>query len=705
MYKRDLFGHERITQMANHYVNLLQWLVLHPQADFRFAGLMTAAERETILLQWNRTEDEFPRNKCLHELFDEQVARTPGAIAAISGAQQISYSDLKARADRLAFHLQEMGVGPEARVGLFTRRNLNMLIGVLGVLKAGAAYVPLDANLPLDRILSILADAAPTIVLTESELLTRLPGNEHRYVAIDFLETVGAGPGAVRSTPTLPQMAAYVLYTSGSTGRPKGVVVEHRQVMSYVHGVVKRAGYLPGSSFAMVQPLAVDSTVTFLFSGLCHGGTLHLLNEDTITDPEALGDYLVRQKIDYLKIAPSHLAALQAGDAPDRFMPRACLVVGGEASTIDWFNAIQNMAPNCRIFNHYGPTETTVGVVMYRHGTLALTTGPAPLGTPMANARIYVLDRALQPVPVGSTGELYVAGESLSRGYLNRPGATAERFIANPFGPPGSRFYRTGDLGRWRSDGNLEFLGRADSQLKVRGYRVELAEIEAALRKHPLVQDAVVIPHGQGEQRYLVAYVVPHSCHADAEPLAQSQAIAASADRLATPPADEMKSSLREHLRQALPAYMVPSAIMVLKSWPLTPHGKLDRMALPDPELGSEVYHPPETQFEELICRAFAEVLSLERVSIDDNLFELGAHSLAILRIRHLLRARSGHDIPIVDFFAHPSVRALARRMEAGVDTIKAVDSQERAGKLKNYLRQRQTAVLTRNESKAKVGE
>lgn len=707
MYRRDLFGHERISQMAHHYVQLVQWLVSHPQMDFRFAGLMSTAEREMILLEWNRTRDDFSCHKCLHELFDEQAEKMPGAIAGVCGEQEISYADLKARADRLAIHLQGLGVAPEARVGLFSRRNINMVVGLLGVLKAGAAYIPIDAGLPMERIVSILADAAPAIVLTESELLTGLPENRYRYVVIDSLEPLDAGTRPVRPLYIFPKMAAYVLYTSGSTGRPKGVVVEHRQVINYVHGVVKRAGFLRGSSFAMVQPLAVDSSVTMLFSSLCHGGTLHLLSEDTITDPDALGNYLARQKIDYLKIAPSHLAALQAGDAPDRFVPRTCLIVGGEASAIDWLNAIQNMAQNCTVFNHYGPTETTVGVLMYRLGSLALTSGPAPLGTPMANARIYVLDKTMQPVPVGITGELYVAGECLARGYLNRPGATAERFIANPFGPTGSRLYRTGDLVRWRNDGNLDFLGRADSQLKVRGYRVELAEIETALRKHPLVQDAVVSVHGQGEQRCLVAYVVPRPYHADREHLAQSHALAASADHLATPPADafEMKASLREHLRQSLPSYMVPSAIMVLKSWPLTPHGKLDRRALPAPELGSEVYHAPETQLEELICRVFAEVLGLEWVSIDDNLFELGAHSLAILRIRYLLRTRSGHDIPVVDFFAHPSVRSLARRMEAGADPIKTADSQERASKLKSYLRERQTAILSRNASKAEVGE
>jgi amino acid adenylation domain-containing protein len=441
---------------------------------------------------------------------------------------------------------------------------------------------------------------------------------------------------------------AYLIYTSGSTGRPKGVAGEHRQLLSYLHAILGPMDLEPGASFAMHQTLAVDAPITFIFASLCTGGVLHLVAPERAADPEAMCDYMSRNEIDYFKVAPSYLQALFSLPRPERVLPRRLLMVGGEAATWDLADKVRELSPGCVLLNHYGPTETTVGVLTYRVGQRPENyySSVLPLGHPVANAEIHILDAHLNPVPVGIPGELHIGGTSLARGFLNRPDLTAERFIPDPFGErPGTRLYKSGDLARYLPDGNIEFLSRIDHQVKVRGFRIELGEIEAVLGEHPVVSSAVVVAREDelGDRR-LVAYVVPVG------------------DETLT------ISELRGFLGDKLPDYMIPAALVTLDALPRTPQGKVDRRMLPAPtherpDLDSG-YVAPHTETERLLAEVWADILKLERVGVNDNFFDLGGHSLlatqVIARLREVLRA----DLPLRLLFESPTVVRLAAAVE-----------------------------------------
>lgn len=451
---------------------------------------------------------------CLHDLFRQQVARTPQAVALVCEGQWLTYQELDRRSSALARRLRAMGARADEPVGLLAERSLEAVVGILGILKAGAAYLPMDPAFPPARIAFLLEDAGVQRLLTQTALLPALPPGMVQVVCLDAVDWNAEPVAPPEAAHVRPEHLAYVIYTSGSTGQPKGVCVEHRHIVNYVLGVSQRLQLEPGMAHATVSTFAADLGNTVLFPALVTGGSLHVISRERAEDQALLAEYFAREKIDVLKIVPSHLAALQAGRNPAGVLPRKRLVLGGEASRLEWIEQLRALAPECVIYNHYGPTETTVGVLTYRAGLAPAATrsGTLPLGSALPNCRVYLLDAAARPVAAGERGEICVGGSGVARGYLNRPDLTAEKFVADPFsGVPGARMYRTGDHGRCTADGDIEFLGRGDDQVKVHGYRVELGEIEAALREHGGVRDAAVLARADaaGEQR-LTGYVVPH---------------------------------------------------------------------------------------------------------------------------------------------------------------------------------------------------
>ena len=456
------------------------------------------------------------KDVCLHDLIAAQARRTPDLVAVVFERERLTYRELDRRADRLAQRLRGLDVGPDTLVGLLVERSLEMVVGILGILKAGAAYVPIDAAYPAERIAYLLADAKVTCLLTQERVLPRLPSDAPETVCLDTFDwTAAAGPERP-DVGVRPDNLAYVIYTSGSTGRPKGVCIEHRNIVGYVLAICERLRFEPGMNHATVSTIAADLGNTVIFPALATGGCLHVVSQQRAENQALLSEYFARERIDVLKIVPSHLAALQTGQNPQLVMPKARLILGGEASRLDWIERLRALAPGCEIHNHYGPTETAVGVLTYQVGPElpSTRTGTLPLGRPLPHARVYVLDGTGAPVPVGEQGELGIGGSGVGRGYLNRPELTAEKFVPDPFADAPARLYRTGDVARFLPDGNIEFCGRLDDQLKLHGYRIELGEIEGMLREHAGVRDAVVrlCEDGSADKR-LVAYVVPKQPH------------------------------------------------------------------------------------------------------------------------------------------------------------------------------------------------
>jgi amino acid adenylation domain-containing protein len=588
-----------------------------------------APDEESIVAALNGVRTEFPE-KPFHQLFEEQAARNPDAIAVRAGDTSLCYGELNRRANQLAHLLRDRGVGPEVTVGLCLDRGVRMVVAVLGVLKAGGAYVPVDPRDPAVRRSAILDDAAVRVVVTDGPL-----DIVHDVVELDVGWSVLAGWPAddPAAAPAVMSHAAYLLYTSGSTGRPKGVVVEHRQLAGYTHAVIARFGIDRPLRFAMVQPLTVDSSVTALVPPLCTGGEVHLIPRERALDAEWLADWTRTHGVDCLKIAPSHLRALQSSPRFPELLPRRLLVVGGEASDWRWLRALADLAPGCQVFNHYGPTETTVGVL-----TLAVADHPdadwdtAPIGIPLPNTQAYVVDAAGRPAPFGVVGELVIGGTNVARGYHRREDLTAAAFVTDPLG---RRCYRTGDYVRRLPDGTIAFLGRRDDQIKVRGFRVELGEIDAALRGHAAVRHAVTIVREDppGDRR-IVAYAEPHDV--DSFDVA----------------------GLQSHLRARLAAHMIPQAVVVLERLPLSEHGKLDRAALPPPP--ATAVRPPTNELDRLVAAAWQEVLHTDAVGVRQNFFDIGGHSLLLVELQHRLRATTGREIELLDLFRHTTVRAQA---------------------------------------------
>jgi amino acid adenylation domain-containing protein len=644
-YGTDLFDPDTAQRMAEHLVRLLDKASAAPDLPLSRVPLAGPTERACVAA-WNGTAAPYPADRCIHQLFQAQAARTPDAPAVVCGNETLSYAQLDARANRLAHRLRWHGVGPEVRAAICLERAPELLVALLGVMKAGGAYVPMDPAHPGERMAYTLEDAGVRVLLTQARLAARIP--VPAGVETLLLDAAGedladeAGDPGVPDSGVTSENLAYVIYTSGSTGRPKGVAMHHRGVSNYVAWGTEAYGTDRGNGAPVFTSMAVDLTITNLLP-LFTGLPVHLLPE---AEPvEALAAALRRgPPFGLVKITPIHLGLLNTLLAPEELAGAAhTLVIGADflsaEPTLPW----QEHAPGVRLMNEYGPTETVVGCSAYTLPAGVHRHGPVPVGGPIQNLTFHVLDGHGAPVPVGLPGELYIGGAGVARGYLGRPGLTADRFVPNPFAGPGARMYRTGDRARWRADGNLLVLGRTDDQVKVRGYRVELGEIEAVLRGCPGVAEAfVVLREDRPGDRRLVAYVVGAGPGADC-------------------------AALRDTLRSRLPEYMVPAAFVVLDALPHTPTGKLDRRALPAPAYGAAAAEPgePEDYLEVQLIQLWEELLGVRGIGPTQGFFDLGGNSFIALRLFALVNRRLECELPLATLFEGATVRHMARALHA----------------------------------------
>ncbi|HEV2755141.1 MAG TPA: amino acid adenylation domain-containing protein, partial [Actinomycetota bacterium] len=607
-YATALFERTTIDEMLGHFETLLESIVARPEARLSELPILTDEAKLRIVRGFNDTAADYPRERLIHEHFEVLARETPDAAALSFEGEAVTYAELNERANRLAHHLRAEGLGAEDLVGIVLERGIDLIVAVVGVLKSGAAYVPVDPAYPPGRIEFTFRDARVGAVVTTAALEELVPGGVARIRVDADAAAIAGRPASDPERVTGPDGVAYVIYTSGSTGTPKGVVVEHHGFANIVSVVGRDFAMTASDRVLMFPSIGFDASLFDVANALAGGATLCLGTRATLLPGPDLGRFLRDERITVASLQPSALAALPSNDLPDLRV----LMIAGEVCPGD---LAQQWARQRRVFNGYGPTEATIGCTWYEIPYQpASTLQSPPIGPPIANTEIYVLDRDLEPVPAGVPGEMYVTGAGLARGYLRRPGVTAERFLPNPFSQePGARMYRTGDVGRFRRDGNIEFLGRADRQVKVRGFRIELGEIETALAAHPSVREAVVDARGDSpSDKRLAAYYVPHD----------------------PPPS---VTQLRAHLATTLPDYMIPSAFVALDALPLLPNGKIDRAALPSPEaarpeLGTK-FEPPRTDTERKLVEIWKSVLRLDNVGIFDNFFELGGDSILIIQI------------------------------------------------------------------------
>jgi amino acid adenylation domain-containing protein len=645
LYDSGYLASKTIERWISHFFTLLQFAVKHPDTPIGQLPLLNDEERHEFLADWNQTAADFPQH-CIHTWFEQQAARTPGAPAARHQDDCLTYRELNEQANQLAHFLRSKGVRANSLVGLCLDRSTSMMVAVLAILKAGGAYVPLSADHPKPRLAAQLANA--DALITEAKFECLMPSFGGDSILIDQHRERWSiqpfnNPGSVNS----PEDLAYVIYTSGSTGTPKGVSIRHRNLVnytSYVQRWLELEKQPQPLHFATVSTLGADLGNTCIYPSLVCGGCLHIIGHDVAADSQRFREYAAKYPFDVLKIVPSHLMALLNSGGGREVLPRKFLITGGEALTIPLVRKVIEAGGTCELLNHYGPTETTIGSLTLRVRDFDWQHSPAktiPIGKPIANTRVYVLNAQGEPVPVGVPGELYIGGDGVSAGYIRQPELTAERFLPERFGPDANaKMYRTGDLVRYLPDGNIEFIGRVDDQVKIRGFRIELGEIESVLLRHAGVKQAVVLalPNDRGEKS-LVAYVV------------------------GTAQSDE----LRTHLRAQLPDYMVPPALIQLAKFPLNANGKIDRQALPKPEdvkSSSKEAIAPRTPSEEIVASIWNDVLKRDDLGVEDNFFEIGGHSLLATQIASRLREHFHIAVPVRAVFESPSIAELAKRMD-----------------------------------------
>lgn len=636
-YSTDLFCQERIARMGEHFRLLLESIVAHPEQHV--GNLAFLSPQETGFLQeWNASDDAGVGQQCVHHWFEQQVALTPDSAAVCFEGQVLTFAELHARANQLAHALRKRGVGCETLVGICLERSLDMLVGLLGILKTGAAYVPLDPAFPRERLAYMLGDARCAVLLTRQHLLATLP---HEAVGqtlcldSDWPE-IAQEPVSTGEESATGEHLCYVIYTSGSTGRPKGVAVPHQAVVNVLASLQERSAFHRQASLLAVTTLSFDIAALELFLPLVSGARLEIASRESATDGRRLARLLATSGVTHMQATPvTWRLLLDAGWQGDQRMHLLC---GGEAFPRELADRLRQNGS--RVWNVYGPTETTIWSTA---DEVAGGEGAIPLGRPLANTRVYLLDPRFQLVATGVAGEVYIGGRGLARGYLGRPELTAERFVPDPYSQrDGARLYRSGDLARWRADGNLEYLRRIDQQVKLRGHRIEPGEIEATLGTHPAVAQAVVLVHTDAEgQQSLVAYVS------------------------ARPGQDLRSEELRRHLRAQVPAYMVPSCFLLLERFPETPNGKVDRRALPAPTLTDQAraereYLPPRNSTEKTLEAMCQEVLRCPRVSMDENLFDLGLQSLVAIQLIARIRDLFEIDLPPQKLFDAPTIAELA---------------------------------------------
>lgn len=657
-YSTDLFKRETAQALADRLMRLLEAAESDPDEQIGNLDILAPEEHSSMVTDWQSVSEKIP-HACLPEQFEKQAALRPDAIAVVYENQELSYAELNERANRLARMMISEGVGPEQFVALALPRSLEMAVGLLAVLKAGAAYLPLDPDYPADRIAFMLKDAQPAFIMTNTKAANHIPPVENvPKIVLDDpelaekLNTYPAGnpKNKDRTQPLSPLNTAYVIYTSGSTGVPKGVMIPHQNVTRLFAATEHWFRFSSDDIWTMFHSYAFDFSVWEIWGPLLHGGRLVIVPHHVSRSPEAFLRLLVKEGVTVLNQTPSAFYQFMQAEREQPDLGQALslryVIFGGEALELsrleDWYNRHPENRP--QLINMYGITETTVHVSYIElDRSMAALRVNSLIGCGIPDLGVYVLDERLQPVPPGVAGELYVSGAGLARGYLGRPGLTSERFIADPFGPPGTRMYRTGDVARLRADGSLDYVGRADHQVKIRGFRIELGEIEAALVQHPQLEDAaVIVREDQPGDKRLAAYVIPSEETFDT-------------------------AELRRYAAERLPDYMVPAAFVTMKELPLTPNGKLDRKALPAPDFAAAVTgRGPRTPQEEILCDLFMEVLHLPRVGIDDRFFDLGGHSLLAVQLMSRIREALGVELSIGNLFEAPTVAGLAERLEMG---------------------------------------
>lgn len=658
-YSRDLFDEWRVQQMLEHFKQLLRQAIENVNVPVWQLSLLTQPERQQILTEWNRTAREHP-HRFVHEWFSLQARQIPDAVAARSQDGALTYADLERRSNQLSHYLQGLGVSPETLVGICLERGLTTPVALLGVLKAGVSYVPLDPDYPTERLGYMLENSQIPILLTQSSLRGKLPAVWVQTVCLDddWQEIAGC-PEVQPSVELNEDNLAYVIYTSGSTGQPKGVGVTHRGLANYLNWAVEAYKLADGSGSPLHSSLGFDLSITSIYPALLTGGSVSFISQSG--GIEELAKQLSSNDFSLVKLTPSHLQMLSQllQEKPQAMAGTRSLVIGGEALKYADLDLWRKHAPQTRFINEYGPTETVVGSTIFE--VAEASRGDVPIGKPLANTEIYVLDEYGEPAPVGNPGEIYIGGAGVARGYINRPELTAERFVPDHVsGKPGGRLYRTGDKARWCSNGVLEYLGRSDSQVKVRGYRIELGEIEFALKNYQGVREvAVVVDEFQNDKR-LVAYIG----------IGQAAAAAARANGAPAPQTSTvaLETDVRQYLAGRLPEYMLPSAFVVLESLPLTANGKLDRTGLPKPEeivaRRAAQYVPPQTPTEEVLVSIWAELLPAKKIGIQDNFFDLGGHSLLAAQVVARIRKSFGVDLPLRRLFESPTIAKLASVVE-----------------------------------------
>ncbi|MGA9768828.1 MAG: amino acid adenylation domain-containing protein, partial [Blastocatellia bacterium] len=652
-YNTDMFDASTIHRMGRQYEQLLKAIVDNLDASILQLPLLTDAERDQLLVTWNDTKTDYPTGRSIQELFQAQVAKTPDTVAVRFCQEQLTYKELNARANQLAHYLRKTGVGPDVPVGICVSRSMEMVVGVLGILKAGGAYVPLDPSYPKERLTFMLENAGATVLVIERQMADRLPDHDRRAVFLDsdwttIAEESSRNPAIVTTGENL----CYVVYTSGSTGKPKGVAMCHHPLTNMIRWQLENFDETVGLKTLQFASLSFDVSFQEMFSTICSGGELLLIPEELRLDTAQLIEKLRDEDVGRLFlpfVALQQLAEVAEGQGVNLESLREIITAGEQLQISKPVASFFERLKNCALLNHYGPSESHVVTAYRLSGSPSTWSALPPVGRPIANTQIYLLDAELQPVPIGIAGELYIGGDALARGYINRPEMTAERFAPDQFSRlRGARLYKTGDLARYLSDGNIEFLGRNDQQVKIRGYRVELGEIEAVLSHCPGVRNAVVFMRDdEGGQKRLVAYLIVNPEH---------------------PPTI---SDLKSYLKKNLPDYMAPSSFVMMEEFPLTPSGKVNRRALPAPDqaaaVSDEKFIAPRTPVEELVAGIWLDVLGLEQIGINDSFFELGGHSLLATQVISRVRSTFQIEMPLRALFETPTVAGLAETISTAI--------------------------------------
>ncbi len=644
-YNTNLFDRSTIRRHLSEFETLLLGIIANPEQLISQLPLLTTAARQQLLVDWNATQADYPDTQCLHQLVETQVKLTPDAVAVVYAGQQLTYAELDLQANQVANYLIDLGVQPETFVGICIERSLAMVVGLLGILKAGAAYVPIDPHYPLDRIEYMLADAQINVLLTQQPLIEHLPTQVKQRVCLDTdWDKIAQSSTTAPQVEISPDNIAYIIYTSGSTGKPKGVEVLHRGVVNFLTSMQQQPGMTATDILLSVTTLSFDIAVLEIFLPITVGARVVLLSREDGMDGRKLAATIEDAGITIMQATPSTWRLLlEAEWVGNRQLKILC---GGEAITSDL--AAQLLAKSAAVWNMYGPTETTIWSTVYQ---ITGAEQRIPIGRPIANTEIYILDEELQPLPIGIPGELYIGGVGLASGYWQQPNLTKDKFIPNLFSHhPAARIYQTGDLARYLPDGKIECLGRADFQVKLRGFRIELGEIESLLCQHPTVAQAtVIIREDLPGDRRLVAYLV-----------ANPQALTA-----------PIPGELRQFLQQKLPDYFLPSAMVILPALPLTPNGKIDRKALPAPDSGSfqlqTSFVAPSTPTEITLAQIWMQVLRIDKVGTNDDFFELGGHSLLATQVISRARQAFAIDIQLQSLFEQPTIAGLASRIDTSI--------------------------------------